>query len=292
MNELQDDWDISLPQLSYAYNSSIHGTTNFTPFEAMFGRKPKLPIDLLYPPVEPDRRVAGNQDLGADAEREVDRLKEFTPKLEPDAEEHVNNLKKYLAHIGRLLVKSRDIRMERAKCLYDRRIKKEFYKLGDKVLVNHPKLTKGQKQGIAYKYHGPYTVVGVNSNLCNYTIRKEKKGARAKQVHKNNLKAFFERGTDLNSEPKYRDKGTNTDATLSKNRTTPNKAKDTRENQSTSDPSACETSDTGKDTTEEQDKIKSPVKQKRKYTKRSIPAKPTVSRSGRILKNVIATPLS
>jgi len=111
-----------------------------------------------------------------------------------------------------------------------------------------------------YDEYGPYTVVGVNSNLCNYTIRKEKKGARAKQVHKNNLKAFFERGTDLNSEPKYRDKGTNTDATLSKNRTKPNKAKDTRENQSTSDASAGETSDTGKDTTEEQDKIKSPMK--------------------------------
>ncbi len=88
---------------------------------------------------------------------------------------------------------------------------KKTYHIGEKVLVNHPKLVKGQKQGIAFKYHGPYSIIGINSNGCNYTIRKDKKGSKTKQVHKNNLKIFYERGQDLGAEPKLKDKSTSTD---------------------------------------------------------------------------------
>jgi hypothetical protein len=52
VNEHQDDWDKHLPQFMYAYNPGVHGTTNCTPFETMFGRTPKLPLDLLNPTLE------------------------------------------------------------------------------------------------------------------------------------------------------------------------------------------------------------------------------------------------
>ena len=42
------EWDCWLSELSFAYNSSIHTTTGFSPFELMFGRKARIPLDILY----------------------------------------------------------------------------------------------------------------------------------------------------------------------------------------------------------------------------------------------------
>ena len=44
----QKEWDLKLEKLSFAYNTSVHATTKCSPFELMFGRIPKLPIDLVY----------------------------------------------------------------------------------------------------------------------------------------------------------------------------------------------------------------------------------------------------
>ena len=40
-------WPRLLPQLLFAYNTTTHHTTGFSPFELMFGRRPQLPIDTL-----------------------------------------------------------------------------------------------------------------------------------------------------------------------------------------------------------------------------------------------------
>ncbi|CAF0900533.1 unnamed protein product [Brachionus calyciflorus] len=42
IDEEQLTWDENLPKYAYAYNSSEHEATKFTPFELMFGRKPKI----------------------------------------------------------------------------------------------------------------------------------------------------------------------------------------------------------------------------------------------------------
>ena len=39
-------WDGLLDTCIYAYNTSLHESTSFTPFEVMFGRKAVLPIDV------------------------------------------------------------------------------------------------------------------------------------------------------------------------------------------------------------------------------------------------------
>ena len=42
------EWDCWLSQLSFAYNSLIHTTTGFSPFELTFERKARIPLDILY----------------------------------------------------------------------------------------------------------------------------------------------------------------------------------------------------------------------------------------------------
>jgi transposase InsO family protein len=48
LNERKDDWDDKLAALQFAYNTSVHATTNCSPFELVYGRIPKLPIDLIF----------------------------------------------------------------------------------------------------------------------------------------------------------------------------------------------------------------------------------------------------
>ena len=42
----KDDWEDFLPTCLYAYNTSRHESTGFTPFQLMFARPPFLPIDI------------------------------------------------------------------------------------------------------------------------------------------------------------------------------------------------------------------------------------------------------
>ncbi len=44
----QKDWDIYLPMLVSAYNTSTHESTKQTPYNMLFGRESSLPIDLQY----------------------------------------------------------------------------------------------------------------------------------------------------------------------------------------------------------------------------------------------------
>ena len=42
----KDNWDTLLDTCVFAYNTSCHESTRYTPFEVMFGRKATLPIDI------------------------------------------------------------------------------------------------------------------------------------------------------------------------------------------------------------------------------------------------------
>ena len=68
----RNSWDVKLQEVIYAYNTSVQESTKHNPFEAMFGRMARLPVDFNAGQYDPD--AALEEYCAADEEDELDQL--------------------------------------------------------------------------------------------------------------------------------------------------------------------------------------------------------------------------
>jgi hypothetical protein len=156
-------WDRYLPAVLYAYRSVPQESTGFTPFELLYGRKIKGPMELL-------KAYWVQEELHSDVKTMYKYVLDLKTRLEETCE---------LAH--QELQKS----SMKQKLHYDKRTKPRSLKVGEQVLLLLP--TKSNK--LLLQWRGPY-VVTQKVNQVDYMVQIRGKN---KMFHINMLKAYVER---------------------------------------------------------------------------------------------------
>ena len=123
------DWDIALPFVTFAYNSSRHETAGYSPFYLLFGRDPLLPFDTLLP-LDPPSTTSYAQDA-------------ITRAL-----------------IARTVARTRFSSSQSAqKSIYDSRHRDADFPPGSLVLLWLPSRRVGLCEKLLSRYVGPYRVL-------------------------------------------------------------------------------------------------------------------------------------
>ena len=189
INSSQNDWDEYLSRLCLAYNTAEQSTTGYTPYQLMFGRKPKLAIDLWF-----------QKDASHVEENEVSiNYNEFAADLQSSLQDAFKRVSE-----------SRDLKMNKAKLIYDRQIRSPNFEIGDRVLVLDSASKVGRNKKLSHRWEGPYKILS-KINDTNYRIQKI--GNKRKIViHRNRLKRFFgpKEEVYLDAKPKMKNQSTST----------------------------------------------------------------------------------
>jgi len=161
-NDHKTDWDKYIAPVLFAYRTTKHNTTKFTPFYLVYGREAKLPMDSL------------------ELEREHNLLT------------RVHNLVEDLPR-GRVCAKEQiEIGQIKQKELYDKRIKKEqHFSIGQKVLYYKAAQDNQHTGKLLPKWKGPYFIHEVQLN-GSYKIRTIDGKVLKSPVNGCYLKRYFE----------------------------------------------------------------------------------------------------
>ncbi len=156
------DWKIRVPPLVHAYNCVKHETTEQSPFFLMFGRHPRLPVDLAF---------------GLDIE----------PSKTRSMSAFIKGLRERLREAYTIASKTAQANQARQKVNYDKKARAAALEIGDRVLV---KIVAFQgKHKISDKWEQDVYVIldQPNDHIPVYVVGKESGSGPKKTLHRNLL---------------------------------------------------------------------------------------------------------
>lgn len=151
-------WPQMLNTLTFAYNCTIHETTGFPPFFLMFGRTPRLPVDVMFESALLDGETV-------------------------DVDKYVQALGKDLREATILAQAQINKQQAKQAKVYNRKMKGFSVEVGDRILLAN-KGERGKKKLADRWEDAVYVVVSKNDDLHTYSIRHPVTG-RIKTVHRN-----------------------------------------------------------------------------------------------------------
>lgn len=158
--EAKRNWPRHLQTLTFMYNCTVHETTGYPPFYLMYGRVPRLPVDILFKNILKDPEISSYDN--------------YVVSLTKDLQEAMAIAQ---GHI--------DKEQNRQTELYNRRTKGKQIAVDDRVLVSNKRVRGKQKTADRWE-STVYTVVSLNASTHTYRIRHPETG-KERVVHRNLL---------------------------------------------------------------------------------------------------------
>ena len=128
------EWDEVLPTVNMALRNSISQTIKFTPYEVLFGRRARLPVDLQF-----------NHVQYKNAETQNKTKSDYIIQLKSDLRKIEETVR---TNLQASIMKQADY--------YNKNKLHRNLKVGDLVMVRQTRNKEGQKK---YRYCGPYEIV-------------------------------------------------------------------------------------------------------------------------------------
>jgi hypothetical protein len=120
--------------MQFSYNTAVHSTTKFSPFELTYGRTPKIPIDLIMPDESLD--------------------------LFLDEESYASGVKSNLGKAFGMVAKNTESKMMKAKLRHDRDVVAADFEVGGFVWMHDTTTKKGKCKKLSAKYkESPFRVM-------------------------------------------------------------------------------------------------------------------------------------
>lgn len=159
-NKDKSHWKEFVKPLVHAYNCTRNDVTGFSPYELMFGRQPRLPVDLAF---------------GLPASSQ--------PKSHS---QYVHDLKGRLEESYRVATENASKTAERNKQRFDKRVVESTLGSGNRVLVRNVRIRGKHK--LADKWEADiHIVVKRAGDLPVYTVKPEGKDGPTRTLHRNLL---------------------------------------------------------------------------------------------------------
>lgn len=159
INQNQNDWDQYVELAMFTYNTHVHKSTSYTPFELIFGHKPVIPSSLTS-----------------------------NPEFRYSYDDYYSNLKLKFNKSYQIardnLIRSK----ERSKIYYDSKSNEINYQVGSQVLLQTKQVKLGLNKKLSPNFKGPYKIVKINDNK---TVDLEIKPNKCVTYHLNLIKPFF-----------------------------------------------------------------------------------------------------
>lgn len=158
------DWDEWLPYLLFAYREVPQASTGFSPFELLFGRQVRGPLDLLKELWE------GPEDNKQSVALYVIQMHERLEQMSALAQQNMESAQK------------------KQKTWYDKKARERSFMPGQKVLLLLP--TDDSK--LLAKWHGPYEIIRKVGDVT-YEVGMPDRGKKKQNFHVNLLKEYHSR---------------------------------------------------------------------------------------------------
>lgn len=153
-------WKDFVKPLVHAYNCTKNETTGFSPYELMFGRQPRLPIDLAFGLPVNSTKLSHSQ--------------------------YVIDLKRRLQQSYQIATSIAQKNADRNKTRFDKRVVDSSLEVGDRVLVRNVKLRGKHKLADRWE-DDVYVVVKKAGDLPVYTVKPEGKSGPVRTLHRDLL---------------------------------------------------------------------------------------------------------